>query len=429
MRKKNNPELLSIHSPYSFDESVSLPLEPLLNEVRNQLVNTGYSESALTKTDLVINRLRKIASEQNTSEYTIELRNKLLEDCQYPSEGGFSGFRYREHRLLIHRIDSYIANGKIDFSRIKKHNDYLITKQAAFVEAYNTYQKSIEHLSKSAKRLYCRSVGYFLNYLDFEKGYTTLYELKKGDISTYIPKAASEHFPNSLSNMLTGLRGFLSLEELGIDYSFLMEIPAKIAKPRRILDPLSNDELQQITDTLDNVENDIPLRDRAITEVAIGTGYRSIDILSLTFSSFDWENDTLTIIQHKTGRSLSYPLTASIGNAVVDYLLHERPDSESDYIFLQMQAPYLPLTSNFSSWDILRKVFEKAKLNLSERPVGTRLTRHSRATYLLSKGVPLALIAQSLGHRNNSTVNVYLSTDEEHMADCILPLPIKQEVQ
>ena len=426
MQLENDPSLLVINSQYGFDNSKAQPLEPLLLKVRGQLIEAGYTQNSLYHTDIVMNRLRKKAVELNTSMYTEELRDTFLGDNQYAANDGFCKSRYKMHRLLIHQIESFIANGNVDFSHVKRRYSYIATQKQEFVAAYLLYKKSISHLSKSAERLYCRSVGYFLDYLDFEKGYSSLSDLKKGDISTYIPKVASEHFPNSLRNMFTGLRGFLSLEELNINASFLMEIPQKTKKQHKILQPLSNNEIQQITDLLDEGDNDVSFRDRAIAEVAVSTGYRSVDILGLTFNSFDWDNNILSIVQQKTGRHLEYPLTASIGNAVVTYLLNERPDSESEFIFLHMQAPYLPLASNATSYRILKKIFEKANVSIGTRQIGTRLTRHSRATFLLSKGVPMSLIAQSLGHKNNSTVNVYLTTDEEHMAECVLPLPGKR---
>ena len=119
---------------------------------------------------------------------------------------------------------------------------------------------------------------------------------------------------------------------------------------------------------------------------------------------------------------------AAIGNAVVDYLLYERPESESDYIFLTTSSPHYPLKTHSGCRIILKKVLEKADINIGNRPSGTRLTRHSRATFLLNRGIPLATIAQSLGHSNELSVQIYLTTDRKKMAECILPLPGRKVV-
>ena len=143
----------------------------------------------------------------------------------------------------------------------------------------------------------------------------------------------------------------------------------------------------------------------------------------LTFSNLDWEKSKLIIVQQKTKKKLEYPLSASIGNAIVDYLLYERPESSSQYIFLCSLAPHYPLISHSAIRGILKKLFNAANVIRTEN-MGTRFTRHNRATFLLRKGVPLDMIAESLGHNGLNTVIRYLSADEKEMVDCILPLPI-----
>ena len=117
-----------------------------------------------------------------------------------------------------------------------------------------------------------------------------------------------------------------------------------------------------------------------------------------------------------------------MGNAVLDYIIHERPESESQFIFLTNRAPYDPLKSHSACRYIIKHILEAAQIELGDRPVGTRLTRHSRATFLLNKGIPLPVIAQSIGHKGTDTVQVYLTADEEHMAKCILPVPVRKVV-
>ena len=231
-----------------------------------------------------------------------------------------------------------------------------------------------------------------------------------------------EHYPNSLRGVLTGLRRFISFDEFGLT-SFYPELPVKLRKKQKIIKPLSSKEINQVNNWMDSEECTVSFRDKAIVEIALGTGYRSVDIVGLKFSSFDWCNEKLIIIQKKTKKMLEYPLSASIGNAVVDYLIHERPESDSEYIFLSENAPYAPLITHTGIRYIIKKALEKADIILGSRPVGTMLTRHSRATDLLNKGVPLALIAESMGHSDIRTVFVYLSTDQERMIECILPLP------
>lgn len=422
----NDTALRNLKSRYEFTSAETLSLEEILQCVWDDLVSSGFTEKSLKKERTIFNRLLKHAKDLGVTTYTQELRTSFLNDCNYHRSNCFSKTRYELHRLMIHRIDSFLKNGKVDYSPIRKYTSFMKNNVSDFIEAYSVYETSIGYLSKSTKDLYLGIVGHFLDYLAFDKQYTSLEDIKNGDVGAFIPKIVHEHYPNSLSSVISGLRHFLAYDAFKID-QYSLELPDHLSKKKRILAPLSCEEITQICNRLDN-GIDISLRNKAIAEIAIGTGYRSVDIFGMTFSSFDWENERMSIVQKKNGKCLNYPMTASIGNAVIDYLLHERPDSESEYIFLSTASPHNPLQSHSACRLILKEVFEKCDIIIGERPLGTRLTRHSRATYLLNRGIPLSMIAQSLGHSDNNSVQIYLTADNEHMSECVLPLPGKRDV-
>ena len=66
---------------------------------------------------------------------------------------------------------------------------------------------------------------------------------------------------------------------------------------------------------------------------------------------------------------------------------------------------------------------ELAGISNKDRGSGSRTTRHNAASAMLRSGVPMSDISAVLGHRDPNIVSVYLSTDEETMAACTLPLP------
>lgn len=425
MTDTNDVPDLYFPDKYGFVSPQDKSLEDLICEVRNCLVSAGYKDSTLAVMDRVFKRLIKLADKLSVTQYTEKLRSQFLSDYYKTEDTEHETFcksRYKLHRKVIFWIDSYLNEGKIDFTLIKKQACYLRTQVPEFVDAYLIFEKSLYGLSDSTKHSYRHIVGYFLDYLDIEKNYTSLSDIKKGDISAFIPKVVEEHYPNSLRGVLTGLRQFISSDEFGLT-RFYPELPVKLRKKQKIIKPLSSEEINQVNNWMDSEECSVSFRNKAIVEIALGTGYRSVDIVGLKFSSFDWRNNRLIIVQKKTKKMLEYPLSASIGNAVVDYLMYERPQNDSEYIFLSENAPYIPLTSHCGIRAIIKNILEKANIILGSRPVGTILTRHSRATDLLNKGVPLALIAESMGHSDIHTVFVYLSTDQKRMIECILPLP------
>jgi integrase len=106
-------------------------------------------------------------------------------------------------------------------------------------------------------------------------------------------------------------------------------------------------------------------RTKAIVLLAMRLGLRDSDICNLTFQSVDWSNDKITLIQTKTGEPLVLPLVPEVGNAVMDYILEERPreNDRSPYIFLRKQAPFTKLTSVYSICSKLLKRLDIKPVN------------------------------------------------------------------
>ena len=115
-------------------------------------------------------------------------------------------------------------------------------------------------------------------------------------------------------------------------------------------------------------------------------------------------------------------MRASYGNDIADYILNERPQSGSDYVFLKTFAPFGRLGTG-SVHEILKRLEELAGIKKEGRPVGSRMTRHHAASSMLRAGVPMSDISATLGHRDPNIVSVYLSTDAMSLAACTLPLP------
>jgi integrase len=148
---------------------------------------------------------------------------------------------------------------------------------------------------------------------------------------------------------------------------------------------------------------------------------RSCDIINLHIADIEWRSKCITIIQHKTGNPLTIPLLPVVGNAISEYLLEERPDCEYNHVFVRTVAPFCPLVDHSSVYEIIRKVFVVA--GASETACGTRKLRHNAASKMLKAGCTLPVIAASLGHAAPDTTNIYLTTDDEVLKECILPLP------
>jgi len=162
-------------------------------------------------------------------------------------------------------------------------------------------------------------------------------------------------------------------------------------------------------------------RNRAVLLLAARTGLRPVDIAGMRLADIDWRQARITIVQHKTGRMLSLPLLADVGEAIADYLLHARPAGGSDdHLFLRLQAPFTGLVSR-DLYHVAAQAFTRAGIPAPEgMGSGLRVLRASMATRMLEAEVPLAVIAGSLGHQGTGSTRHYLAGDERRMRECCL---------
>ena len=190
---------------------------------------------------------------------------------------------------------------------------------------------------------------------------------------------------------------------------------------------LTQEESEKFRIWLEEENSQLTLLDKAIATIAYYTGLRGTDILSLRPENIDWEKDTIHLFQSKTGVELTLPMNAVVGNAIWDYLIYERPQSEENFIFVNGYRPYNKITG---IWDHLKNVFNEADVRRNGNRTGVRIFRHHLATALLGNQVPSPVISSILGHISPESINPYVDADLEHLRECSLSIedyPVAKE--
>lgn len=395
-------------------------LEELIEKVIQQLEDAGFDTGTIRNYKLFYKRLIKLAASLNKTHFDDELADLFIKDNAYVKDGGYNHTRFLYHSRCIRFIESLLSSGEVDWSIYHSLPARELSSDD-FVSHLHIYDDSLKNdgLKTNTINGYHRFVLYFLSYLE-DKGYHQFSEIKKGDVSLFIVLVCQEHYaPTSLGAHLPGLKRFLELfPEMK---PFTIEIPERVRRKQDITPSYTDDELERIEDFL--LENKLSARDRAIALIAFKTGLRAVDICGLQLDSIDWKHDTISINQEKTGKPLVLPLFPSLGNALMEYLLDERPQSESTYVFLSKVAPFHPLVDHSSIYNVLRKVLVEADVAPQGRISGTRMSRHSYASQLLRRGIPLTVISEALGHSNPNSTMRYISTDDKVLSTLTLPLP------
>jgi len=221
----------------------------------------------------------------------------------------------------------------------------------------------------------------------------------------------------------TLVRAFRFFHEKGLCPNDLSEHVPKIvycarAKFSKIW---SEEELRKILDSIDRA-NPYGKRDYAIIAIAANLGLRAVDIVSLTINAFDWKQNTLTIIQKKTGEPLTLPISEAMGKAVIDYWKNARPQTSAEELFVKLVYPYDRLADG-SLYEIFNKRLPAAGIPLPSRKHGLHSLRHSLASRLLEVGTSVKAITDILGQVSPDTAKQYIRIDVKQLRECTLEVP------
>lgn len=395
-------------------------LDGLIREVMDQMEDRRYGKKIVTRYRSSFQLLMSVSHETGDDGLSEKLIKAFLDrpvSCSEKWAQKELTHRKRCIRLLL----SLARTGTVDWRRQGTDSTSGKLMNKGFQLELESFIRYLEQKGFNPNTMsgYKRIVAYFLLFCQ-KNGYGKLSDIRTNDVSTFILSLYRDgrYRPSTIGSGLAGLRRFLSTNDHTAQ--FLLEMPVHLPREVKIIEIYNSKELAALRSTLSS--GVLTKRDTAVCRLLLETGLRGIDVCSLKLKDIDWEKDCISIIQNKTKKTLTLPLRASYGNDIADYILNERPQSKSGYVFLKTFAPFGRLGTG-SIYEILKKLEELAGIKKEGRPVGSRMTRHNAASSMLRAGIPMSDISAALGHRDPNIVSVYLSTDAMSLVACTLPLP------
>jgi Site-specific recombinase XerD len=212
------------------------------------------------------------------------------------------------------------------------------------------------------------------------------------------------------------IRGFLDyLSVLGyVPETLPLALSTECAVKTEIVETLTDEEVDAVYHYRTIAEKPMALRNTAMVLIGLRMGLRASDITGLKLTDIAWDERTISTHQQKSGRFLKLPMPVDVGNSLYQYITNGRPPMVSEYVFISHRVPYSRLGTG-SCCSALNNILDKQKH-------GFHLTRKTFATRLLISKTNTDTIADSLGHKDNSTVMKYLATDGDTMRQCSLSL-------
>ena len=158
-------------------------------------------------------------------------------------------------------------------------------------------------------------------------------------------------------------------------------------------------------------------RDYAILVLLARLGLRAREVADLELDDLDWRAGEISV----TGKGRTrdrLPLPAEVGEGLVDYLRHGRPEGGSRALFRLVCPPFGPMTMTG-----VRAVLRRACWRVGLADTGAHPFRHTLATDMLARGGSLTEIGQVLRHADVATTAIYAKVDRNGLSALALPWP------
>lgn len=397
-----------------------MKIDTICNSLLGTLIQAGYNENTIFNYRGVIRRFKAFCKEKEAFEYTPELGQSYADDVISKKTGKFSKQRYFSQGRFARLLTSYYYTGSFDLSVMKRRRKEPENQNLnKLYYEYDSYLRE-KYSKENTVRFYDYEVFCFFQYLDSIQIYG-LREISAATIVDYLRTMKQSR----QRAVLCGLRLYFTF--IGRTDLFAVIDGMHAYRSKRIIPVLTDDEKDRLRDTIES--GVISNRDAAIVLLGLSTGIRAIDLINLRLSNIDWNLETISFKQSKTGNLVNIPLTLAVGNAIAKYLYKERPKIDNDYLFVRTLAPFDPLAGHTSCYAIVKNAFKKADISKDARIFGMHMLRHNAASTMVKNEVPISTIAAILGHASTDTTDVYITTDAVRLRECVLPMTgISKEV-
>lgn len=218
---------------------------------------------------------------------------------------------------------------------------------------------------------------------------------------------------SSLARRLASIRGFYaSLLERGEVEQNAAELLATPRRGRDLPRVLSAGETVRL---LEGIPTSTPLqlRDRAMFELVYACGLRAGEVVGLTVSSADLDEEQLRV-EGKGSRTRIVPIGEHASAMLRRYLEEARPalrhgPDNPAWLFLSRTGKKL------SPSDVRRRLEACLRAAGVAAGISPHSLRHSFATHLLNGGADLRSVQELLGHRSISATQIYTRVESARL--------------
>ena len=276
------------------------------------------------------------------------------------------------------------------------------------ITAFRQYMAQDRGLSPVTIQTRCERLEWFMASVPVQR--RTLREISVADVDAFLASKGDAGWSRASLSVLAGsLRSFFLYAQVR---NWCDPIAAAIEGPRifaqeRLPRGASWEEVQRLL-VSSNGDGAADIRAHAILMLLALYGLRAGEVSRLSLDDIDWDREIVSIHRPKQRCAQQYPWLATVGDAVLRYLRDARPRCSHRELFLTLDAPHRPLSSQ-SVTALVHARLVGAGSTLDRR--GAHSLRHACAARLLASGFSFKEIGDHLGHRSANSTFFYAKVD------------------
>ena len=391
----------------------------LCDELLKFVTEQGFKESTLKRYKISLNVFVRFCNERGVINYTPKIGQEFADDLIPKNSGKVSSDRKYFRKKAVQHFNHYFEYGCFVFEHPKrKHFDS--DSLGILDEEYKRYKEHVieQYDNQNTIKFYLYDVYLFLRFL-VSIGINNLTQVTVNIVFRYL-EAIKE---NRLKGVLCVLKFYFKFINRHDLYNAIYSI--RPIKKKKLIPYLTKEESDKIWTVLKG--NVISYKEKAIFLLGFTLGIRACDTVNLKLKDINWEKDTISFIQQKTGNAVNLPLSPVLGNALFNYITKERNHSSYDNVFLSIYPPFKPLRDHSSCYYIVKKVIDLSGIEMGERFCGIHFLRHNVASNLINKNMPIETVAAVPGHASPDTTNIYITVNEDKLRECTLSLDLLED--
>ncbi|XFA99384.1 site-specific tyrosine recombinase XerD [Candidatus Izemoplasma sp. B36] len=283
------------------------------------------------------------------------------------------------------------------------------------LKEYVYYLKITKNLSKNTIDSYQRDLKEYISFLEKNYKFRRYDQVEKKHIDNFIKSLARKKIsPKSVTRKISSIHSFhrYLLEEKIVEKDVTVRIKKPVT-PKTLPSVLNLDEIDKFIDASNGLGKPLDLRNRAMVELAYGSGLRVSELLDLNISDLHL-NMSLVNITGKGNKERIVPLGEESIIAIRKYLVDARPllkPKHREILFLNKKGEKL---SRIGFYKVIKNIALKAGIKKKMSP---HTLRHSFATHLLENGANLRSVQDLLGHEDILTTEIYTHVTKKHIQE------------